>query len=616
MSKLSDNVAKIVESLGSKENIKSATHCVTRLRLILKDQNKVDIKALDENDLVQGNFLAGGQFQVVIGPNVQKVYDEFIKQTNAKEVSTNEIKEEANSDKNWFQKLVRLLGDIFIPIIPAIVASGLLMGLNNVMGNPGIFYSDASFIEMHPIWQGFYDVVNLIANTSFTFLPALVGYSAVKKFGGNPVLGIVLGLVLVHPNLTSAYTYAADPSAAPTWNIFGLEIAQVAYQGQVLPVLVASYILVRCQKAFERVLPDALQLVLVSPLSLLITGFVTFIVIGPITMAGANYITQGVVQLFDVAPLLGGAVYGLISAPLVITGMHHLFLGVNLQMAGTLGYVTLWPVGEPVTIAQGAACIAMWYLLRRHKKMSNVAVTSATAAFLGITEPAIYGVNLRYKFPFIAVMITGTLGGAYMGLMGIKATSVGVGGALSFLSIFPEQWGAYIFGQIAVFVLTIALTIAFSKKMMKKEGKKEFISPMSGKLISLENVEDKVFSTGMMGDGFAVVLKEGIIKAPFSGEVSMVFPTKHAIGLKRQDGLEVLLHIGMDTVELNGEGFEVLVKQGDHIEVGQALIQVDLEVLKQHNKSIISPIIFTSGEKVSVNEQEVNAGQTNLKEIF
>lgn len=470
MGSIKEDVGRIIRAIGGKDNISSAAHCVTRLRLMLNDQSRVDMKALEEIDLVKGNFLAGGQFQIVIYLNVTKVYDEFVAQTGAKEVSKSELKQEAVEKQNLLQRLVQLLGDIFIPIIPAIVASGLLMGLNNVMGNSGIFYPDASFIDMHPAWKGFYDVVNLIAQTSFSFLPALVGWSAVKKFGGNPLLGIVLGLILVNPALTSAYDYAADPAGCPSWNIFGLNVAQCGYQGQVIPVLVAAWLLVKLQKFFEKHIPDSLQLVLVSPLSLLITGFASFIVIGPVTMAGANLITGGIVNLFNAVPVLGGAVYGLICPPLVITGMHHLFLGVNLQMAGSLGYVTLWPVGEPVTIAQGAACLAVAYVVRKNKKQSNVALTSGLSSFMGITEPAIYGVNLKNKYPFIAVMIAGTIGGAWMGFWGVKSTSVGVGGVLSFLSVFPEQWGFYLAGEVITFVLTIILTVALSKTKLNVDN--------------------------------------------------------------------------------------------------------------------------------------------------
>lgn len=464
MSDMNKDVSLIIEAIGGAENVQSATHCVTRLRLILKDESKVNKQALDEIEIVKGNFLAGGQFQVVIGAGVGKVYQEFIRQTGAQEVSQQEAKQMVNDKKNLLQRLVRVLGDIFIPILPAIVAAGLLMGINNMLANPGIFYED-SFIQVHTQWAGIEQIINLISSTAFSFLPALVGYSAVKKFGGNPVLGIVLGLVLVNPGLMSAYDYAADPSAAPYWNIFGLHVNQVGYQGQVIPVIAAAWILAKLEQLLKKSVPDSLQMVLVSPLSLLVTGILTFTIIGPITMTGANLVTEGVVKLFEISPMIAGAVYALISPPLVITGMHHLFLGVNLQMAGTLGYVTLWPIGETVTMATGAATLTMYIILKLQKnnKLSNVSFAATISAWLGITEPAIYGINLRFKYPFIAVMLGSACGSAFLAASGIKATSVGVGGIFSFLSVFPEMWGTYFIGEGIAFAMTALLTILFWK---------------------------------------------------------------------------------------------------------------------------------------------------------
>lgn len=487
MSDLKNGVASIVEFVGGQENIQSVTHCVTRLRFLLKNQEQVDTEKLEELDIVKGSFLASGQFQVVIGPGlVDKAYDELLRQTNLTEASKEEVKELANQNQNMLQRGVRLLADIFIPILPAIVASGLLMGINNMLSNPGIF-SAKSVLEINPSIDGVVGIINVIANTSFSFLPALIGWSAVKKFGGNPVLGIVLGLVLVHPSLVSAYDYVADPSAVPAWNLFGLNVAQVGYQGQVLPVLFAAFILAKIEVYLKRVIPDTVQLILVSPLALTITGFITFIFIGPVTMAGANLITEGIVRLFDVAPTLAGAIYGFISPPLVITGMHHLFLGVNLQMAGTLGYVTLWPIGETVTMAQAIACITMFFLLRKNKKMQGIAVTSTVSALLGITEPAIYGVNLRYRYPFIAVMVGSAAGSAFLAFQGVKATSVGVGGIFSFLSVFPEFWGSYFIGYGITAIITITLTLVLSKTKLASgtestenahASKSETLSPM------------------------------------------------------------------------------------------------------------------------------------------
>ncbi|WP_199478390.1 PTS transporter subunit EIIC [Peribacillus saganii] len=469
MSELKESVSQIISYIGGADNIESASHCVTRLRLVLKDKDQADVKSIENLDIVKGTFFASGQFQVIIGPGlVEKVYGEFIKQTGIKESSMAEVKENARAKESVIQKAVRTLADIFIPILPAIVASGLLMGFNNLLANPGLFY-EKSVIEVHTGIAGIAQIINLVANAAFTFLPTLIGWSAVKKFGGNPVLGIVLGLILVHPALMSAYDYAADPSKVKHWDVLGFKIEQIGYQGQVLPVLVAAYLLAQIEIFLKKRIPDAIQLIIVSPIALLLTAFLTFTIIGPITMTGANWITDGVVYLFDVAPVFAGAFYAFISPLLVITGMHHLFLGVNLQMAGSLGYVTLWPIGDTVTLAQGTAALTMFFILR-NKKMKNVAFTSSFSAWLGITEPAIYGVNLRYRYPFIAVMLASAIGSGFLAYFDVKATSIGVGGLFSFLSVFPEYWGVYFTGNIMTIILTALITFLFSKsKRFKNE---------------------------------------------------------------------------------------------------------------------------------------------------
>ena len=623
------DVTKIIELIGGKDNIESATHCITRLRLILKDQSKVNDKELEKVDIVQGTFLAGGQFQIVIGPSVPKVYDEFIKQTGVQEASVESVKQEGRNKQGALQRLVRLLGDIFIPIIPAIVAAGLLMGINNVLSNKGIFYPNASFIQMHTEWKGVNDIIQLIAQTSFSFLPALIGWSAVKKFGGDPLLGIVLGLILVNPALTSAYDYASHPAATPTWNLFGWHVSQVGYQGQVIPVLVAAWVLVKLEKYFEKHLPDTLQLILVAPLTLLITGFASFLVIGPVTMTGANWITKGVVSIFNAVPVLGGALYGFICAPLVITGMHHLFLGVNLQMAGTLGYVTLWPVGEPVTMAQGAACLAMAYIFRKDAKKKNVAWSSGLSSFLGITEPAIYGVNLKNRYPFVAVMLSGAFGGAWMGFWQVRSSSVGVGGVLSFLSVFPKQWGFYLAGEVMTFILTIVLTFTLSRTKLNADrniGNDEVAHDLTafatGKTEAIENVPDEMFSKKQLGDGIAINPTSDKLVAPANGQVTVVMQgSNHAVGLTLNDGTEVLLHIGVDTVDMKGDGFKPLVEVNDHVKAGQTLIKFDSKKIKAagHSNIVIMAITKQGDDIKSITymkpNQEVIAGKSVVGDI-
>ncbi|MGI3099392.1 glucose PTS transporter subunit IIA [Companilactobacillus alimentarius] len=629
MADIEGDVTKIVKLIGGKDNIESATHCITRLRLILKDQSKVNDKELENVDIVQGTFLAAGQFQIVIGPSVPRVYKEFIKQTNAKAESMESVKDQGRQKQGWLQRLVRLLGDIFIPIIPAIVAAGLLMGINNVLSNKGIFYPNASFIQMHAEWKGVNDIIQLIAQTSFSFLPALIGWSAVKKFGGNPLLGIVLGLILVNPALTSAYVYAAHPAATPTWNLFGWHVSQVGYQGQVIPVLVAAWVLVKLEKYFEKHLPDTLQLILVAPLTLLITGFASFLVIGPVTMTGANWITKGIVSIFNAVPILGGALYGFICAPLVITGMHHLFLGVNLQMAGTLGYVTLWPVGEPVTMAQGAACLTMTYLFRKNAKKKNVAWTSGLSSFLGVTEPAIYGVNLKNRFPFVAVMLAGAFGGAWMGFWQVRSSSVGVGGVLSFLSVFPKQWGFYLAGEIMTFFLTIILTLILSRTKLnaaRKIGTDETVHDLSafvsGKTEAIENVPDEMFSKKQLGDGIAIAPTSDKLVAPANAKVTVMMQgSNHAVGLTLNDGTEILLHIGIDTVDMKGDGFKPLVDVNEYVKAGQGLIKFDSKKIKAagHSNVVIMAITKQGSDIQKIDfmkpNQEVKAAKSVVTDI-
>ncbi|MFG6115850.1 PTS transporter subunit EIIC [Halobacillus sp. MO56] len=459
-----ENVASIIKHIGGAENVSNATHCVTRLRLVLKDENLVNQEALEDNELVKGTFSANGQYQIIIGPGtVEKVYNEFVKQTDADEVSKDEMKQITAEKGNAFQKGIRVLADIFIPILPAIVAAGLLLGLNNLLANPGIFFEEKSLLDVYTGWTGFAEFINVIANTAFTFLPVLIAWSAAKKFGGSPLLGIVLGLLLVHPDLMSAYDYAADPDGVTYWNLFGWEIAKIGYQGQVLPVIFAVWLLTWSEKHLKSFIPGNLQMLFVAPFALIFAGLLTFGLIGPITMTGSNWITDGILYLFEVSPAFAGGVYGFISAPLVITGMHHIFLGVNLQMAGTLGYVTLWPVSETVTLAQGAATLTMFFLLKRNKKLRGVSFAATISAWLGVTEPAIYGINLRFRYPFIAVMVASAVGSAYIAAQGVKATSVGVGGVLSFLSVYPEHWGFYFLGMGITFALTVGLTLGFYK---------------------------------------------------------------------------------------------------------------------------------------------------------
>lgn len=470
MGELNRSARQIVEAVGGAENIAAATHCVTRLRFALIDESKVDQEALDQIDVVKGSFSTNGQFQVVIGQGtVNKVYAELVKETGIGESTKDDVKKASEKNMNLLQRAVKTLADIFIPILPAIVTAGLLMGINNILTAQGIFFSTKSIVQVYPQWADLANMINLIAGTAFTFLPALIGWSAVKRFGGNPLLGIVLGVMLVHPDLLNAWGYGAAEQSGeiPVWNLFGLEVQKVGYQGQVLPILLASYLLAKIELFLTKRTPEGIQLLVVAPITLLVTGFASFIIIGPVTFAIGNVLTSGLISVFGSFAALGGLLYGGLYSALVITGMHHTFLAVDLQLIGSkLGGTFLWPMLALSNIAQGSAALAMMFIVK-DEKQKGLSLTSGISAYLGITEPAIFGVNLRYRFPFIIAMISSGLAGMYISSQGVLASSVGVGGVPGIFSIMSQYWGAFAIGMAIVLIVPFAGTYAYARLKRK-----------------------------------------------------------------------------------------------------------------------------------------------------
>ncbi|AIW29063.1 MULTISPECIES: PTS system trehalose-specific EIIBC component [Bacillus] len=462
---------QIAEAVGGIENIEAATHCVTRLRFALIDETKVNQKMLDAIDIVKGSFAVNGQFQVVIGQGtVNKVYAELVKETGMGEASKDDVKKAAAQNMNPLQRAVKTLADIFIPILPAIVTAGLLMGLNNILTAEGIFYSAKSIVQVYPQWADLANMINLIAGTAFAFLPALIGWSAVKRFGGSPLLGIVLGLMLVHPDLLNAWGYGAVEQSGdiPVWNLFGLEVQKVGYQGQVLPILLASYLLARLELFLTKRTPEGIQLLVVAPVTLLVIGFLSFVIIGPITFAIGNALTAGLIAVFGQFSAIGGLLYGGLYSALVITGMHHTFLAVDLQLIGSkLGGTFLWPMLALSNIAQGSAALAMM-LITKDKKQRGLSLTAGISAYLGITEPAIFGVNLRYKFPFVIAMISSGIAGMFISVKGVLASSVGVGGVPGIFSIMSRYWGPFAIGMLIVLILPFAGTYGYARLKRQK----------------------------------------------------------------------------------------------------------------------------------------------------
>ncbi|MCF7754893.1 PTS system trehalose-specific EIIBC component [Paenibacillus xylanexedens] len=661
-------VEEIVRAVGGKENIEAATHCVTRLRFALYDESKVDTESLDQNDLVKGQFSSQGQFQVVIGPGlVDKVYDEMIQITGGDRSSKDDVKAVAGKKQNPIQRAIKTLSDIFIPILPAIITAGLLLGINNILTGPGIFFDGKSLVDVYPAWKDLASIINTIASTAFTFLPALIGWAAVKRFGGSPLLGIVLGLILVHPDLLSAYGYAdaVNNGTVPTWNLFGWEIEKIGYQGQVLPVLVSAYLLAKMEIFLNKRVHDSIKLLVVAPVTLLITGFLAFTIIGPVTFGIANAITSGLIYVYDSYAALGGLIYGGLYALLVITGMHHTFLAVDVQLIGSQGGTFLWPMLALSNIAQGSAALAMMLVLRE-KKMRGLAATSSVSAFLGVTEPAIFGVNIRYRYPFIFGMVGSAIGGVLLTMNNVQATSIGVGGVPGFLSIFPNKWGVFFIGMAIVLVVPFVLTVLFGRAKLRKEDRSasnetvnepkaatsqsasgvtsstaktdpnqrtrsaaqvgdeavntlEIMAPLTGQAVSLEQVPDPAFAEKQMGEGVAIEPSGNVVVAPFDAQVAHVIKSKHAVILEHASGLQVLIHVGINTVSLKGEGFNMHVEAGEHVKAGQKLLEFDRKVIEDAGYPLITPIIIPDGqdmvERVEVTTGDVTSNQNGVLKV-
>ncbi|WP_251517608.1 MULTISPECIES: sucrose-specific PTS transporter subunit IIBC [Staphylococcus] len=470
----------IIQAIGGEENIDAMAHCATRLRLVLNDESKVQEKQLSEMDVVKGTFSTGGQYQIIIGSGtVNKVFA-AMEQITGKEASTSsEVKEQGNKNMNPFQRFVKMLSDIFVPIIPAIVAGGLLMGINNILTAPGIFYDKQSLIQVHDQFKGLAEMINIFANAPFTLLPILIGFSASKRFGGNPFLGAALGMILVHPELMSAYDYPKALEAGksiPHWDLFGLKINQVGYQGQVLPMLVASYILATIEKGLRKVVPTVLDNLVTPLVSILTTAFVTFLFVGPLTRTLGYWLSDGLTWLYEFGGVIGGLIFGLLYAPIVITGIHHSFIAVETQLIADstkTGGSFIFPIATMSNVAQGAAAIAAFVIVKNNKKLKGVASAAGISSLLGITEPAMFGVNLKLKYPFIGAIIGSGIGSAYVALFKVKAIALGTAGLPGFISISGAHsgWLHYGIGMVITFIVTFGVTYSLSFKKKYREVK-------------------------------------------------------------------------------------------------------------------------------------------------
>ncbi|WP_122643555.1 PTS beta-glucoside transporter subunit IIBCA [Luxibacter massiliensis] len=607
---------EILEKIGGRENLISAAHCATRLRLVISDNSKCDSKAVENMEAVKGVFFASGQMQIILGTGtVNKVYDEFIKIAGVSGASKEEVKREAAKKGNPFQRLIKTIGDIFVPIIPAIVASGFLMGIMEALN----FMVNNGFLKISTDGS-IYQFAVLFSNVAYVFLPILIAFSAAKVFGANPFLGAVIGMIMIHPDLQNAWTVATEGVQKTQEVFFGLwKVDMVGYQGHVIPVIIAVFVLSVIEKRLHKIVPPMFDLFITPLVSVFVTGYLTLAAIGPVFVFIENGLLDGIQKLLTLPFGIGSFLMGGLYATTVVSGIHHMYTVIDVGQLAKFG-LTFWlPLASAANVAQGGAALAVAFK-SKNKKMKSVALPSALSACMGITEPAIFGVNLRLGRPFIAASIGAAFGALYASIVNLGATGTGVTGIFGILLHLhrPLQYViamAIAFG--AAFILTGLLGFKEEPEQNKdleeepKEAKPtntvpdnqqgeeilEITCPVKGKVIPLSEVPDATFASGVLGDGVGVKPAEGKVYAPFDCTVVTVFDTKHALGLETEDGLELLVHIGLETVSLRGEPFTAHVTAGQRVRRGDLLLEFDMEKIKAAGLVTVSPIIVTNPGK-------------------
>lgn len=611
----------ILDYVGGSKNIASAAHCATRLRLVIADNKKVSKEALENVDGVKGVFEASGQLQIILGTGtVNKVFAEFIDIAGITASSKAEAKEAAAEKQNWFMRAIKLLGDIFVPIIPAIVASGFLMGIMNSLD----FMNSNGFLHINT-HSSIYVFANLFSNIAYTFLQILIAFSAAKAFGANQYLGAVIGMIMIHPSLQNAYTVATEGVQQTQSVFFGLfKIDMVGYQGHVIPVIIAVWILAVIEKKLHKIVPEVLDLFVTPLVSVFVTGYLTLSIVGPIFVWAENAIL-GAIQWMLTLPLgIGSLIMGGLYAPTVVTGIHQMYTAIDIGQLAKYG-VTYWlPLASAANVAQGAAALAVG-IKSKDKKIKSLALPSSLSAFMGITEPAIFGVNLRFFKPFIAGCIGGGCGALYASLVHLGAKGTGVTGIFGILLCLNQPLQYLIEMVIAVgvaFVISFLIykdaepkaatetaavenietadavtTDATTADTTAEIAEETLTSPVNGTQIPLSEVADEIFASEMLGTTVAVEPADGKIVAPCDGEVSNIFETGHAVCITTESGGELLIHIGIDTVKMDGKGFTKKVSDGDKVHAGDILVEADLEEIKNAGYQTTTMMILTNTDE-------------------
>ena len=630
MGKFEQEAKDLLAAIGGKENVTAVTHCAMRMRFVLGDDKKADVKTIEAIPAVKGTFTNAGQFQVIIGNDVPIFYNDFTAVSGIEGVSKEAAKSAAKSNQNPVQRVMTTLAEIFTPIIPALIVGGLILGFRNVL--EGVHWSmldGKTITEVSQFWSGVNHFLWLPGEAIFQFLPVGITWSVSRKMGTSQILGIVLGICLVSPQLLNAYSVASTPASEIAkdwvWDFGFFTVNRIGYQAQVIPALLAGLSLSYLEIFWRKHVPEVVSMIFVPFLSLIPALILAHTVLGPIGWTiGQALSTVVLAGLTGPVKWLFGAVFGALYAPFVITGLHHMTNAIDTQLIADAGGTALWPMIALSNIAQGSAVFAYYIMHRHDEREAQISLPATISAYLGVTEPALFGVNVKYIYPFVAGMIGSSIAGLLSVTFNVTAASIGIGGLPGILSIQPKYMIPFAGIMLVAIIVPMVLTFFFRKAGLftktedDTELKEEFaaqeeaefashtatptalvesaevVSPLAGQVKPLSQATDPVFSSGVMGQGVVIEPSQGELVSPVNGTVTVLFPTKHAVGIVSEKGVEMLMHIGMDTVSLDGKGFEAHVEQGDKVVVGQQLISFDMDVIKEAGLVTETPVIITN----------------------
>ncbi len=652
MGKYENDVKRLLDLIGGKANIQAVSHCMTRMRFVLVDPKKADEKAIEELPSVKGTFTQAGQYQVIIGNDVSVFYNEFTAYAGIEGVSKDAVKAAAKTNQNPLQKIMGTLGEIFAPLIPALICGGLVLGFRNVIGEINFFNNGTeSLADISQFWAGTYNFLWLIGEAVFHLLPVGIVWSITKKMGTTQILGIILGLTLVSSQLLNGFSVSSTPAGEiPVWDFGFAQVEMIGYQGQVIAAMMAGFVLVYLEKFFKKICPEVISMIVVPFCSLVPAVIIAHTIVGPIGWAIGdaigNVVYAGLTSDFR---FLFAAVFGLLYAPLVMTGLHHMTNAIDSQLLASPAESTiLWPMIALSNIAQGSSVLAMSVLQKKNERAQQVNVPACISCYLGVTEPALFGVNLKYVFPLVCGMIGSCCAAMISVGFGVEALSIGVGGLPGILSIKPQYYLIFLLAMAAAIVVPFTLTFIVGRIKLSKEDRygkeaapaavseadtasaaveaktesaaadvKELKSILDGKVMPIEEAPDDVFSQKIMGDGLAIEPSNTVVTAPADCDVSVVMAdTGHACGLSLPNGVELLIHVGVDTVDMGGDGFKLLVKEGDHVKAGQPLIEFDPAKIKAAGHPCTTMLIVTSeGNAANIKMHsgiDAKAGETTV----